>query len=297
MMTMSNRKLLARYKNGNYTVRLYDDGTKIKSTLDDEFQADFPDSVDLKITDYCDMNCPMCHESSSINGRRADLSSPFFDTFYSGTELAIGGGNPLSHPDLPSFLDRMKTNGVICNLTVNEKHLLANKRLLQGMLDDRLIWGLGVSLNGCSDEAIEFARRNKTVVLHAICGILEGNTVRKLYGKDLKILLLGYKDFGRGKTYRSKTVEENITWLKSEILAFADKFDTVCFDNLAIEQLDMRGKLPQSVFEQNYMGDDGTASMYVDMVKCQCAASSVSTKRYSLADTLKQSFDLIKTKA
>ena len=124
-MKMTNKcALLAKYKNGNYSVRLYDDGTKIKSTLYDDFVADFPDSIDLKITDYCDVNCPMCHESSSINGRHADLNSPFLDTIGSGTELAIGGGNPLSHPDLAQFLARMKNRGVICNLTVNERHLL-----------------------------------------------------------------------------------------------------------------------------------------------------------------------------
>lgn len=296
-MTNNNRKLLARYKNGNYTVRLYDDGTKIKSTLDDEFDADFPDSVDLKITDYCDMNCPMCHESSSVSGCHADLSSHFLDTFFAGTELAIGGGNPLSHPDLLPFLNKMKQKGVICNLTVNEKHLLANKQLLQSMLDDRLIWGLGVSLNGYDVQTLDFARQNPTVVLHAICGILDGNHAQKLYNKGLKILLLGYKDFGRGKTYRSKTTDDNISWLKSEILSFADKFRAVCFDNLALVQLDMRVQLPKNIFEQNYMGDDGQASMYVDMVNRQYAVSSVSTERYPLTDTIKQAFNVVKAQS
>lgn len=296
-MTNNNRKLISRYKNGNYTVRLYDDGTKIKSTLYDEFDADFPDSIDLKITDYCDMNCPMCHESSSIGGRHADLDSPFFDTFFAGTELAIGGGNPLSHPDLLPFLNKMRQKGVICNLTVNEKHLLANKQLLQSILNDRLIWGLGVSLNGYDGQTLDFARQNPTVVLHAICGILDGNHAQKLYNKGLKILLLGYKDFGRGKAYRSKTTDVNIAWVKSEILDFADKFRAVCFDNLALAQLDMRNQLSEKIFEQNYMGDDGQASMYVDMVKCQFAVSSVSTQRYPLPDTIKQAFNIVKAQS
>ena len=34
--------LLAQYKNGNYEVKLYSDGTKIKQTSDDYFQAEFP---------------------------------------------------------------------------------------------------------------------------------------------------------------------------------------------------------------------------------------------------------------
>lgn len=293
-MTTSKRALLAKYKNGNYTVRLYDDGTKMKSTLYDEFQADFPDSIDLKITDYCELNCPMCHESSSTSGRHADLNAPFLSTIRSGTELAIGGGNPLSHPDLLPLLARMKTQGVICNLTVNERHLLQNKQLLQSLLDDRLIYGLGVSLSACNDEAIDFARSNKTVVLHAICGILDEQRAAQLYGKNLKILLLGYKDYGRGKAYRNKTIDHNISWLNSNILSFADKFNTVCFDNLALAQLDMRSKIPKELFDDRYMGDDGTSSMYVDLVNCQFAASSVTATRYPLTDTVQAAFDIVK---
>ena len=112
-------KLLTVYRNGNYTVKLYSDGTKVKTTKDDKFIADFPDSMDLKITDYCDMNCPMCHEKSSINGKHGNLNEEFLSTLKRGTELAIGGGNPLSHPDLIPFLTGMKEQGVICNLTVN----------------------------------------------------------------------------------------------------------------------------------------------------------------------------------
>lgn len=294
-MTMTNkRELLAHYKNGNYTVRLYADGTKIKSTLYDELVADFPDSIDLKITDYCELNCPMCHESSSISGRHADLNTQFLSTIHSGTELAIGGGNPLSHPDLQAFLNRMKQQGVICNLTVNERHLLQNKQLLQQMIDDRLIWGLGVSLNGYDEQTIHFAQRNKTVVLHAICGLLDEQRAAKLFGNNLKILLLGYKDYGRGKAYHSKSVDDNIAWLKSTILTFSDNFNTVCFDNLALTQLDMRNQIPKALFNERYMGDDGTASMYVDLVNRQYAVSSATATRFPLTATVQAAFQVVR---
>ena len=44
-------KLIACYQNGNYTVTLYDDGTKVKETEEEAFIPRFPDSIDLKITD------------------------------------------------------------------------------------------------------------------------------------------------------------------------------------------------------------------------------------------------------
>ena len=95
---MNTCSLLAKYKNGNYTVRLFSDGTKIRFTLDDEFNAMFPESIDIKITNYCDISCLMCHEDSSTKGVHGNLEHPFLDTLVAGTELAIGGGNPLSHP-------------------------------------------------------------------------------------------------------------------------------------------------------------------------------------------------------
>ena len=101
-------EILTNYKNGNYTVKLYSDGTKIKETEADSFIAEFPDSIDLKITNYCDLNCPMCHEKSNIDGKEGNLDSPFLESLPSGIELAIGGGNPLSHSALLPFLEKMK---------------------------------------------------------------------------------------------------------------------------------------------------------------------------------------------
>jgi MoaA/NifB/PqqE/SkfB family radical SAM enzyme len=136
-------KLIALYQNGNYSVKLYSDGTKIKTTKDDKFIASFPDSMDLKITDYCDMNCPMCHEKSSVNGKHSNLNEEFLSTLKRGTELAIGGGNPLSHPDLIPFLTRMKEQGIVCNLTVNETHLKKDQKLINELISKKTYLWLG----------------------------------------------------------------------------------------------------------------------------------------------------------
>ena len=48
------KKLIANYTNGNHTVNLYDDGTKVKETMDpaeDHFTYEFPENMDIKITD------------------------------------------------------------------------------------------------------------------------------------------------------------------------------------------------------------------------------------------------------
>lgn len=286
---------LATYKNGNYTVRLYTDGTKIKSTPDDDFAAAFPDSIDLKITDYCDMRCPMCHENSSPEKGHGDVGVPFLQTLHRGTELAIGGGNPLSHPKLAQLLQSMKERGVICNLTVNEAHFLQSKERLQDMLRNKLIWGLGISVRQCARETLAFAAKNPTVILHVICGIIDEQTVQKMSGQNLKLLFLGYKKRGRGVDCYSAQVEEKIAWLKKNIRTYAPQFDTMCFDNLALEQLGMREQISQDLFQERYMGDDGSGSMYVDLVQKEFAVSSVSDARYPLRDSIDDMFAYLQT--
>lgn len=286
--------LLHKYRNGNYTVRLYADGTKIKRTAADFFVAEFPDSIDLKITDRCDMNCPMCHEGSTERGMHGDLTAPFFETLRAGQELAIGGGNALAHPDLDGFLSRMKARGVVCNLTVNEAHLLREMPRVQSLLDERLVYGLGVSATECADEVLEFARKNASVVFHLICGVADEAVFDRLADKGLKILLLGYKKRGRGAAYYSARVERNIAWTEKNFTALCGRFDTVCLDNAALAQLAVAQKIPEAVFESRYMGDDGTASMYIDAVRGEYAQSSTSDARFPVLSDVTDMFDRVR---
>lgn len=285
-------KLLASYLNGNYVVRLYEDGTKIKDTKDDKFIASFPDSIDLKITNYCDLNCPMCHENSSVEGKMGDLNSEFLSNLKKGVELAIGGGNPLSHPELIPFLKRMKEKGIICNLTINEQHLLKNIKLVQSLINEKLIYGLGISLNKIDSKTLEFARNNKNTVLHLINGIF--TDFDKISNQNLKILILGYKKFGRGKNYFNQVIENKINSTKELLPSLFDKFECISFDNLALSQLEVKKLVSDKDWEKMYMGDDGEASMYIDLVNNQCARSSTSKIRYDLENNIIDMFNKVR---
>ena len=289
-------KPLARYRNGNYRVTLFEDGTKVKHTEEDSFVAAFPDSIDLKITDYCENHCPMCHECSSPAGRHGDLSHPLIDTFPMGIEAAIGGGNPLAHPDLIPFLERLKKKGVVANLTVNVIDLKKQTALIEKLIDDRLIYGLGVSCQSFDEFALRFALSHPNVVLHLINGIFPIEDYRKLMGHLVKVLILGYKTVGKGKSYLSPAVRERMRETEAHISEFLKGFKVISFDNLAIEQLHILEKIGEKAFNEIYMGDDGDASMYVDLVKEECAVSSSSEVRFPLAETLEASFRLLPRK-
>lgn len=293
-------KILGGYKNGNYNVTIFDDGTKIRENKEDYFEADFPECMDIKITNFCDMGCKYCHENSSVKGEHGDiLNAEFIDTLRPFTELAIGGGNPLSHPDLMEFLKKLKEKKIIANMTVNQTHFQLHQNVINDLIrtENDLIKGLGISLTNPSDEFIEQVKQYPNVVIHVIAGVVTLEQLEKISDNGLKILILGYKEFRRGEEYyqeHSDTVNKNIEDLKEALPTLIEKFKVVSFDNLAIEQLAVKNLMSEDEWNEFYMGDDGKFTMYIDMVNKQFARSSTSKVRYDLKPTIDEMFRTVK---
>lgn len=296
---MKNR---VSYKNGNYWVTIdTENGTKIRYSKDDYFDAAFPENIDIKITNYCNKNCPMCHEGSSTSGHHADLLHiPFIKTLTAGTELAIGGGMVTSHPDLIPFLRQVKEQGVIANITVHQAELKENKELIGKLMSEKLINGLGVSVSYYDEDVIEYALAHSNVVLHLIVGLVAEELLNKLASKEsLKILLLGYKQFRRGVEYfraMPNVITSNIKYLKDNLNTLFFKFKVVSFDNLAIQQLNVYQSLSNSSWNQFYMGNESQHTMYIDLVERKYAGNSTMPveSRYDLLDTISEMFNTIK---
>ena len=190
----------------------------------------------------------------------------------------------------------MKNQGVICNVTINQVHFIKYKDYIQRLLDSKLVYGLGISMNDClyCDEIISFCKKNDSCVIHLIAGIVNEDLFSKLYDNNLKILILGYKEFGRGVKYLSDKISKQIDFLKDNIMMVSSHFKVVSFDNLAIIQLKMQEKLSKEDFDTYYMGDDGSFTMYIDLVKEEFGYSSISTKRYKLLGDICEMFKIIK---
>lgn len=296
-------KRFVRYQNGNYTVTLdLATGTKIRENDLDFFRADFPESMDIKICNKCDMGCPQCHENSTPDGKCGDImSESFIDKLRPYTELAIGGGNPLEHIDLVPFLEKCKRLKLIPSMTVNQLHFMKNKNFLKYLIEQKLIYGLGISLVSVTDEFLEAVKEFPNVVIHVINGIVTPSQLEFLADEGLKILILGYKQFRRGKDLYEQqggVIEDIKTSLYKSLPQIINEnwFDVVSFDNLAIKQLDVQRLMSVEDWEQFYMGDDGSTTMYVDMVNREFAKSSTSTERYPLEDDIVTMFKKIRTK-
>jgi MoaA/NifB/PqqE/SkfB family radical SAM enzyme len=288
-------KLLGEYQNGNYIVSIYNDGTKIRETEADKFIPDFPECMDVKITNQCDMGCPYCHENSTKDGLHGDiLHADFINTLNLYTELALGGGNPLSHPDLIEFLSKLKEKKLIANITVNQTHFIKQQELIGKLVNDGLIKGLGVSLTNVTNDFIELIEQYPNAVIHVINGVVSTNDLKKLYDKNLKMLILGYKLFRRGNEYYSPKVELYKASMYQELPDIIKHFKVVSFDNLAIDQLNVKRLMSVEDWNEFYMGDDGQFTMYIDLVNRQFARSSVSTNRYDLKDNIVDMFDIVR---
>lgn len=287
-------KLLGKYQNGNYTVSIYSDGTKIRSNDLDFFEAEFPENIDVKITNYCNKGCPFCHENSTVEGEHGNiLNYTFLDSLHPYTELAIGGGNPLSHPQLEEFLIALKERSIIANLTVNQSHFLSSVDYLKRLTQEGLIYGLGVSLTNPTSYFKSALWEFDNAVVHTIYGITPLKHYEELMYE--KILILGYKYFGRGIEFYSETVEKNKRDLRIKLPELINQYRVISFDNLAIEQLGVRNILSNKDWQQFYMGDDGKFTFYVDLVKNEFAMNSTSDVRYPMDNlTVTEMFQRIK---
>lgn len=286
---------LYKYRNGNYNVEIFSDGSKIRY-ITKEPRPEYPESIDMKITNYCDAGCAFCHEMSTVEGLHGDLQLGIetLKGMPKGTEIAIGGGNPLSHPNLIEFLNKLKSMELIANMTVNTFHLNTFRDLILKIRCEKLIYGLGISyMPNKLDLYKDFIDSN--TVFHIIVGVHKPEDVYKLVEKykNVKILLLGYKTYGRGKLYYKsmpKVVEDRISSWYREIFKFT-KVDglTLSFDNLAIRQLNVRRLFHEDDWKVFYMGDDGKFTMYIDLVKAEYCTHSFSDTRWPLIN-VKEAF-------
>ena len=283
-----NAPLLASYVNGNYNVEIYEDGTKIRFADVDHFKPEFPENIDVCITKKCDGGCPYCYEGCTPNGSHGLLLDGdgeldmWLQTLKPGTELALNG-NDLTHPDLERALILLAERGIITNMTVNQIHFASNAVKLRLWQKKGLIHGLGISLvNSESDLFYEMLKLFDNVVIHTIAGILTVEDLINLQSAKPKVLILGYKNIGRGRQYSLNNADEimhNIKELKENLPMFIKRgyFSNISFDNLAILQLDVKELLfkdNEEEWSRFYMGDDGGFTMYIDAVNYKYAKNS-----------------------
>ena len=293
-------KELATYQNGNTTTVIYDDGTKIHATDEDDFHFQFAESCDIQISQCCDNGCEFCYAGCSPTGKHGDLTGwKFLHTMHPYTEVAINLQFP-TPPDLMEFLYTMKAQNVFVNVTINQKHFMSSygRRFVKFLVTMNLIKGIGISLiDPTEDGFIDAVKEFPNAVVHVIAGVVKQADIKYMMDKGLKLLILGYKHKGRGNNFYKDhmyNIEAKIYHLEQDIMRLTDHFEVVSFDNLALKQLHMGDKLSDEEWEVFYAGDDGTVTFYIDLVNGIFARSSLSEIHYPIGElTIDEMFQVI----
>ena len=271
---------MIRYKNGNAEVVLETNGTRTITFPESGLKLEFPLNIDIRVQTFCPFGlnqktgkavCSFCHESANTVGLEADYEKlkDLLLEIPAGTELAIGCNQYTS--GLDSFLGWARDKGYVCNLTVNQLFLSSpkyKKKILDSISESK-IKGLGISHRGnmTKDSYIDY----ENTVVHVIAGIDSVEEVLKL--KDIgvtKVLVLGEKDFGFNSGKVELKSDCHKQWYRN-ILKVIKAFAVVSFDNLALEQLNVKRFLYKNYWESFYQGEH---SFYINAVDQYFSPSS-----------------------
>lgn len=273
-----------KYRNGNASVWLdLQDGTRIIEYPDNEpLTLDTPLNIDIRVSTQCpygynaetkQSTCTFCHESALVSGAECHygvLQKVLTDAkLPRGTEIALGV-NQITD-DLMQFVKNLWKLGLVVNITMNERYILEfGDTRLKEMLP--YVFGLGISyrsLQGCLSLPDWIANYPHTVI-HIINGIDDFDDVKELGVKYRKLLILGEKDFGFNRGKVDLNTKQHKQW-KSNVMQLTKIFDIVSFDNLGLQQLEIRGKITDEEYKSFYQGEH---SMYINAVEQYFAPSS-----------------------
>ena len=248
---------------------------------------DTPLLVDLKITNWCDKGCNFCYQDSTPDGIEGDakkISNILYHLAEGGVfEVAIGGGEPTSHPKFVEILEYCHSHYITPNFTTKSLKWMEDKEILKAVQE--FCGGFAYSPSNSNDikafiEALKnfnFKRgwqANQSI--HLIPELLTPEEfeemLRKAHSYYLSVTLLGLKNVGRGES--SKIL--NPSWVET-ILALRADFNC---PSLSVDT-DLARRYPEGIAKINpnktmWFTEEGGRSMYIDAVTSRFAPSSYS---------------------
>jgi len=261
-----------------------DNGTKVRFSFNankkEYKKSKYPELVDLKIIDYCESNCPYCYQNSSIEGKYVDKQK-LYSIFYRLSdhkvfEVAIGGGDVMSHPDIMEILGYCRNLGMIPNISVRSTSWLHDEKKRRVL---ELCGGIAFSVSNSNEiENIDKIftdlklPKNK-VTFQVILELVDLADIIKACKNPNEtywlypLTILGVKDVGRGKGFEWKKVDES--WVK---LVSRSQSNTGIDTILARKYHDDLDKYGVSRLLRTE--EEGKFSMYIDAVNGKFGESS-----------------------
>lgn len=260
-------------------------GRKIRIVLEGfnpPTRSTVPELIDIKITNYCSAGCPYCYQDSSTTGTHAsadDLNTFAREAGRLGVfEVAIGGGEPTSHPQFINILREFRENGIVPNFSTQQIDWLNNSEIVKAV--KKYCGGVALSTQD-PDRANAFLREcyKKEIrsSIHYVLGITPLSNLEKMLKSDShdswttrNIVLLAYKQMGRA----TNTPPKNYAGWENIVRKWGlQKEWNVAVDSFLVRDVEdnfSREEIPAHLFENG----DGKFSLYFDAVEGTYAAHS-----------------------
>ena len=101
-----------------------------RTLRDNPIYAPVPELADISISNHCTKGCSFCYRNSGNNQEWMSvedycrvLDSMNHPEYGNVFQVALGGGEPLEHPDFIDIIDETVSKGIVPNFTTNGIHL------------------------------------------------------------------------------------------------------------------------------------------------------------------------------
>ncbi len=293
----SNRLLAKKDDVFNYWM-LYnpESGAKLRLSFSEKKEtptrSSIPELIDIKVTDYCEMGCKFCYMGSTKKGRHASWK------YLSGlaqllgqskvAECALGGGEPLSHPDIFNFISCLRSAGVkAVNFTTRQLDWLSDPQSVQKLLGENGCFAYSVDDEKGLDRLHKAITENGYTIRHPsgysrdekairataqyVMGVLPEDKFKQLLEKakelEISLTFLGFKHTGRGVHFKPHDYSNWIQILKDSGYWHA-RIDTALAKEFEKELLEA------DVSATTFHTDEGRFSCWIDAVNQKIGVSS-----------------------
>ncbi len=247
-----------------------------KTLHDDPKWAPVPELADISISNHCSKGCAYCYRESARNNEFMTVEEycsvldamrhPEYGNVF---QVAIGGGEPLEHPEFAKIIDATIERGIVPNFTTNGMFLTEEVcKAIQGKVG---AIALSVtSVNELQEEKLAMLRKYaiRTNIHYVLSAKNIGEAIEIVSGKyDAQfagvnaIIFLTYKPAGRGTRedvlQRGKRLEEFV----KKVNGYQNKGLKIGFDACFVPNLLQAGfRRPELVD----VCEAGFFSVYVD---------------------------------
>ena len=243
--------------------------------------ASVPELVDVKITDFCPVGCTYCYQGSTVKGKHAALKEIKDFARYIGNmgvfEVAIGGGDPTTHPDFIEILKAFDRHGVTPNFSTQMWDWLQKDDVVAAVREHCGAVAISTQSPKQAEKFIQICKdKGIKPHIHYVLGLSPLDNLRDMlnlkvdgfYGHH--IVLLAYKEMGRAEG----TPPIDYTGWQNVVRQAANNYQwTIAVDSYRTADVESgfsREEIPDVLFENG----DGRFSLYWDAVEGSYAAHS-----------------------